>query len=51
MDRDGDVDLRFVFNTRATGILCGDTKASLSGATFSSVSIMGTDSIETTGCK
>jgi len=49
--RDGDADLIVVFRANQTGIVCGDTKATLVGDTFAGGSFMGTDSIETTGCK
>jgi hypothetical protein len=48
---DGDSDLVLHFKTRATGIKCGDTSASLTGATFNGDLIKGTDIIRTVGCK
>ncbi|MDP1666162.1 MAG: hypothetical protein Q8L79_13705 [Methylobacter sp.] len=51
VDRDGDVDLLLYFRTRNTGILCGDTKASLTGKTASGQLIKGSDSIVTVGCQ
>jgi hypothetical protein len=49
-DGDGDLDLMLHFNTQDTGIACGDTEASLSGATFDGTLITGSDSIVTVGC-
>jgi len=39
------------FNTQDTGIVCGDTSASLTGETVSGQEIEGSDSIKTVGCK
>jgi hypothetical protein len=38
------------FVTEDTGITCGNASASLTGALFSGVRILGSDSIETVGC-
>lgn len=51
VNHDGDSDLMLHFKTRATGIKCGDTSASLTGATFNGDLIEGTDTIKTVGCK
>ena len=51
VDGDGDLDLVLHFRTQDSGILCGDTIAMLSGETFGSQAIEGSDSIETVGCK
>jgi hypothetical protein len=51
VDGDGDTDMILHFNTQDTGILCGDTAASLTGETFGGVAIKGSDSIKTVGCK
>jgi hypothetical protein len=51
VDTDGDLDMVLHFRTRATGIACGDTSASLTGETTGGQAIEGTDSIVTTGCK
>jgi hypothetical protein len=51
VDGDGDPDLVLHFKTQQTGIVCGDTAASLTGETFSGNSIEGTDSINTVGCQ
>jgi hypothetical protein len=50
-DGDGDFDLMLHFRTQETGIQCGDTAASLTGATFEGQALEGSDSIETKGCK
>ncbi len=50
VDGDGDLDLVLHFPTQATGILCGDTEASLSGETFGGQAIQGSDSVLTVGC-
>lgn len=51
LDGDGDKDMILHFNTQETGIQCGDTKAILTGETFSGQKIKGSDSIKTVGCK
>jgi hypothetical protein len=51
VDGDGDTDMILHFNTRDTGIQCGDTSASLTGETFSGQEIEGTDAITTVGCR
>ena len=51
VDGDGDTDMILHFNTQDTGIVCGDTSASLTGETFGGQAIQGTDSIKTVGCK
>ena len=53
VDGDGDSDLMLHFRTQATGIACGDTEATLTGATFAGERIIGTGRINTTGkeCK
>jgi len=51
IDYDGDMDLILLFNTQDTGILCGDTEATLTGETFDGVKFSGSDSIKTVGCK
>ena len=51
VDGDGDIDLILHFNTRDTGIACGDSSASLTGETFNGQEISGADSIKTVGCK
>ena len=48
---DGFVDIVFNFNTQDTGIVCGNTDATLTGETFDGVSITGTDTVKTAGCK
>jgi N-acetylneuraminic acid mutarotase len=51
VDGDGDTDMILHFKTQDTGIVCGDTSASLTGETFSGEAIEGSDSIKTVGCK
>jgi hypothetical protein len=51
VNRDGKLDLVVQFNIQATGILCGDTSASLTGNTRGGQAISGSDSIQTKGCK
>jgi len=48
---DGDTDLILQFNTQATGIVCGETSASLTGQTFGGQAVEGSDSIRTVPCK
>lgn len=50
VDEDGDTDMILHFNTQDTGIVCGDTDASLTGETVSGQKIGGYDSIKTVGC-
>ncbi len=47
VDRDGDVDLSLVFDTKQTGIAKGDTQACLTGRTFDGQPFQGCDSIVT----
>ena len=51
VDGDGDSDMMFHFNTQETGIVCGDTEATLMGDTFDGIAITGTDTVNTVGCK
>jgi len=51
VDNDDDLDLVLHFRTRETGIQCGDTAVFLTGQTFSSVAIEGSDSINIKKCK
>jgi hypothetical protein len=51
IDNDGDMDLVFHFETRETGISCGDTEATLTGQTWDGTLFSGTDSVNTIGCK
>ncbi len=51
VDNDGDSDVVYHFATQDTGIQCGDTTATLTGATFGGQPVMGSDSIVTRGCK
>lgn len=47
VNADGRLDLLLLFETGQTGIDPGDTRACLTGATFSAVSVQGCDSIKT----
>jgi hypothetical protein len=51
IDHDGDKDLILRFKIRKAGIACGDTKATLTGKTFSGQAFTGSDFIKTVGCK
>lgn len=51
VDGDGDQDLVLHFRTQDTGIQCRDTSASLTGETFAGQVIVGSDSLDTVGCK
>jgi hypothetical protein len=51
VDGDGDTDMVLHFETRATGIQCGDTSAPLTGKTLGGQVIEGADSIKTVGCE
>jgi hypothetical protein len=48
---DGKKDLVLHFRTQDTGIVCGATSVSLTGATFQGDQIQGVDAITTVGCK
>jgi hypothetical protein len=50
IDADGDWDLVLKFNTQDTGIVCGDTEATLTAQTIDGLQISGTDSLRTVGC-
>jgi len=51
VDGDGDLDLILHFETKNTGLQCGDTKAYLRSQTLSGHKLEGSDSIKTIGCK
>ena len=51
VDGDGDTDLILHFRTQDTGIVCGETSASLTGQTFGAQAVEGSDSIRTVPCK
>jgi len=51
VDGDGDTDMILHFKTQDTGIVRGDTSASLTGETFGGQAIESSDSIKTVGCK
>ena len=50
IDEDGNADLLFHFNTQETGIVCGNTEATLTGETHDGQAISGTDAINTVNC-
>jgi len=50
VDGDGDLDLVLHFRTAETGIACGDTMLTLSGATSDGQEIAGEDGVRTVGC-
>ena len=50
VDRDGRMDVVFQFEMDDTGIACGDTSATLVGATYDGATFRGTDAITTVGC-
>ena len=49
-NKDGALDLMCKFDVRETGIACGDTDATLYGATFGGEPIIGTDAVSTIKC-
>jgi hypothetical protein len=51
-DVNGDLfdDMVLHFKVSDTGIACGDTDATLTGATFVGEEITGTDAVKTAGC-
>ncbi|MDT8387218.1 MAG: hypothetical protein RQ736_06865 [Thiogranum sp.] len=51
VDEDGDWDLTLRFETRAVSLACGDSAATMTGMTFDGMQIVGTDSINTVGCR
>ena len=51
VNEDGLDDLVLRFRTQEASIVCGDTSAALTGETFDGWAIVGTDSIQTVGCK
>ena len=48
---DGFMDMMFHFKTQESGIVCGDTEATLMGDTFDGFRFTGTDTVNTVGCK
>jgi hypothetical protein len=50
MNLDGFMDLMLHFETQDTGIVCGDTKATLTGTLLGGMPFEGTDTFETVGC-
>jgi hypothetical protein len=50
IDADGDTDLLTHFRISETGIVCGDTQATLTGETFAGEPVSGSDVINTVNC-
>jgi DNA-binding beta-propeller fold protein YncE len=50
VDGDGDIDMMLHFKTQETGIACGDSEVTLTGATLDGVEFTATDRIQATGC-
>lgn len=50
VNNDGFMDAVFHFRTGETGIVCGDTEATLNGEIFDGTPIAGTDTVNTVGC-
>ena len=48
-DEDGDLDVIFHFYIQDTGIVKGETEATLTGQTYGGIHIIGTDSVKTAG--
>lgn len=51
VDADGDIDLILHFNTRNTGMACGESKVYVRGSTMTGQLIGGRDEVVTVGCK
>jgi hypothetical protein len=51
VDDDGYMDMMFHFKTEETGIVCGDTEATLMGETFGGIQLTGIDTLKTVGCE
>ena len=51
INHDGLLDVVFRFTISATGIPCGATSATLTGQTTGGISIQGSDSVNTVGCR
>ena len=51
VDADGFMDMVFHFRTRETGIVCGDSAATLNGETHGGIPFTGTDAVNTVGCQ
>lgn len=51
VNADGFMDMVFHFKTQETGIVCGDTEATMRGKTFDGTPFIGTDKLKTIGCK
>ncbi len=51
VDGDNRLDMVLQFRSQATGIVCGNTSATLTGTTTGGQAIKGSDSVNTTGCK
>ena len=51
VDRDGDEDLVLYFRIQQTGIVCSDTRATLTGELYNETPITSTDSVQTKNCQ
>jgi hypothetical protein len=51
VNADGFMDMVFHFKARETGIVCGDTEATLTGKTFGGTAFSGTEMLERVGCE
>ena len=51
VNNDGYMDMMFHFKTQETGIVCGDTEATLTGETSDGIPFTGSDTMKTVGCK
>jgi hypothetical protein len=50
VNRDGVADMVVAFNAAHAGLKCGDTEATLTGATYAGATLHGVDAIRTVGC-
>ena len=51
VNEDGYMDMVFHFGTQESGIVCGDTEATLTAETFDGMPVSGIDSVNAVGCK
>jgi len=50
VDADGDIDMLFNFKTGQTGVTCSLTQLGIKAKTYDAESVIGADTIVTTGC-